>query len=362
MENKRIAFFDAKPYDRRSFDLTNADFGYEITYFETKLTSVTVELASGFDAVCAFVNDTLDKPVVEYLAEHGTEIIALRCAGYNNVDFEAAFGKIHAVRVPAYSPYAVAEHATALILSLNRKIHKAYNRVREGNFAITGLVGFDMHGKTAGVIGTGAIGRSLISILRGFGMKVLAYDPFPNQDYAKANDVTYVELPELYRQSDIISLHCPLTPETKYMINATTIPTLKDGVVLINTGRGGLIDTKALINGLKSGKIGAAGLDVYEEESDYFFEDRSTEMIADDVLARLLTFPNVLITSHQAFLTEDALKNIADTTLNNLKNYFEDGRLTNEICYQCESPCPKNKTTGEPCFKADANHTGKENA
>lgn len=351
-KNKTIAFFDAKPYDRRSFDQANTDFGYDITYFETKLTSATVELAHGFDAVCAFVNDTLDKPVVDYLAEHGTKIIALRCAGYNNVDFEAAFGKIHAVRVPAYSPHAVAEHATALVLTLNRKVHKAYNRVREGNFAIHGLVGFDMYGKTAGVVGTGAIGRSLINILLGFGMKVLAYDPFPNEKYARERGITYVDLPDLYRQSDIISLHCPLTPETKYMINETTIQNLKDGVMLINTGRGGLIDTKALINGLKSGKIGAAGLDVYEEESDYFFEDRSAEMIADDVLARLLTFPNVLITSHQAFLTEDALKNIADTTLNNLKDYFEGNKLSNEICYQCSSPCPKNKAGGEPCFHA----------
>lgn len=359
---KSIAFFDAKPYDRKSFDLANAKIGYEITYFETKLNSRTVELASGFDAVCAFVNDTLDKPVLDYLSEHGTRIIALRCAGYNNVDFKAAFGKIHAVRVPAYSPYAVAEYATALMLSLNRKIHKAYNRVREGNFAINGLVGFDMHGKTAGVVGTGAIGRSLISILQGFGMKVLAYDPFPNQQYAEANRVTYVDLPELYRQADIISLHCPLTPETKYMINETTIPTLKDGVMLINTGRGGLIDTKALIEGLKSGKIGAAGLDVYEEESDYFFEDRSTEMIADDILARLLTFPNVLITSHQAFLTVDALKNIAETTLNNLTEYFDQNSLRNEICYQCQSPCPKNKANGEPCFNADVTSIGQKTA
>jgi D-lactate dehydrogenase len=359
-KNRKIAFFDAKPYDRRSFDLANQAHGYEITYFETKLHAATVELAHGFDAVCAFVNDTLDKPVLDYLAEHGIGIVALRCAGYNNVDFEAAFGRIHAVRVPAYSPYAVAEHATALVLTLNRKIHKAYNRVREGNFAIQGLVGFDMHGKTAGVVGTGTIGRSLISILQGFGMKVLAYDPFPNEEYARERGITYVDLPELYRQADIISLHCPLTPETKYMINATSIQTLKDGVMIINTGRGGLIDTKALINGLKSGKIGSAGLDVYEEESDYFFEDRSEELIADDVLARLLTFPNVLITSHQAFLTEDALKNIADTTLNNLKDYFEENKLSNEICYQCQSSCPKDKAAGESCFQSPADQALKE--
>jgi D-lactate dehydrogenase len=362
MKKKTIAFFDAKSYDRRSFDLANQDFGFEINYFETKLTAATVELAHGFDAVCAFVNDTLDQQVVEMLAAHGTGIIALRCAGYNNVDFKAAYGKIHAVRVPAYSPHAVAEHATALILTLNRKTHKAYNRVREGNFAIHGLVGFDMYGKTAGVVGTGAIGRSLIAILQGFGMKVLAYDPFPNAEFARENGITYVDLPELYRQSDIISLHCPLTPETKYMINETTIESLKDGVMLINTGRGGLIDTKALIHGLKTGKIGSAGLDVYEEESDYFFEDRSEKVITDDVLARLLTFPNVLITSHQAFLTDDALKNIADTTLNNLKEYFEGNKLINEICYQCQPSCPKDKAAGEPCFQVAADPSDKESA
>lgn len=353
-KTRTIAFFDTKPYDQESFDLTNAEFGYTISYFDTKLDSTTVELADRFDAVCVFVNDTLDKPVIDHLVEHGTTIIALRCAGYNNVNLDATFGRIHAVRVPAYSPYAVAEYATALILSLNRKTHKAYCRIREGNFAINGLQGFDMHGKTAGIIGTGAIGRSLINILRGFGMTVLAYDPFPNTEYAKANNVVYVDLQELYRQSDIISLHCPLTPETSHMINETTIPTMKDGVIIINTGRGGLIDTKALIYGLKSGKLGAAGLDVYEEESDYFFEDRSSEMIADDVLARLLTFPNVLITSHQAFLTKDALKNIAQTTLQNLKDYFEDGTLSNEICYRCNASCPKDKAAGAPCFSTPA--------
>lgn len=348
---KKVAFFDTKPYDRQSFDLTNEEFGYEIIYYDTHLDADTVDLAQGVDAVCVFVNDSVDKTVIDHLVEHGVEVIALRCAGYNNVDFEAAFNRIHAVRVPAYSPYAVAEHATALIMSLNRKTHKAYCRVREGNFAINGLQGFDMHGKTAGVVGTGAIGRCLISILQGFGMNVLAYDPFPNHAYAESNNIKYVELSELYPCADIISLHCPLTPDTRHMINEATVSNLKDGVMIINTGRGGLIDTKALIDGLKTGKIGAAGLDVYEEESDYFFKDRSSEMITDDVLARLLTFPNVLVTSHQAFLTKDALRNIAETTLNNLKDFFEEGRLANEICYRCQASCPKDKAAGEPCFK-----------
>jgi D-lactate dehydrogenase len=253
--------------------------------------------------------------------------------------------------VPAYSPYAVAEHASALILSLNRKTHKAYYRVREGNFSINGLQGFDMHGKTAGIIGAGQIGRCLVKILQGFGMNVLVHDPFPNQTYAQNQGIRYVDLPELYRLSDIISLHCPLTPETRYMINEETISTFKEGAMIINTGRGQLIDTKALIQGLKSGKIGAAGLDVYEEESDYFFEDRSVELIKDDVLARLLTFPNVLVTSHQGFFTVEALNNIAHTTLTNLKDFFGNGSLTNEICYHCQTSCPKDKVHGEPCFK-----------
>lgn len=356
MKNKtvQIAFFDTKPYDRRSFDRVNEAFGFGMTYFETHLNAKTAELTQGFDAVCAFVNDTMDKTVIEHLADHGIRIIALRCAGYNNVDFDAAFKRIHVVRVPAYSPYAVAEHAAALILSLNRKIHKAYYRIREGNFSINGLLGFDMHGKTAGVVGTGKIGRCLIQILQGFGMRTLAYDPSPDLAYAEASGVTYVGLDELYARSDIIPLHCPLTPETRYMIDANTITTLKQGVMLINTGRGQLIDTKALVEGLKSGKIGAAGLDVYEEESEYFFEDRSADMITDDVLTRLLTFPNVLVTSHQGFFTAEALENIAQTTLGNLRAYFEDGTLKNEICYRCQEPCPKDKEHGEPCFRVSA--------
>ncbi len=353
MEEKdmKIAFFDAKPYDRRFFDHVNEEFGFDITYFDTHLNADTAELTHGFDAVCVFVNDSIDKPVIDRLVDQGIRIVALRCAGYNNVDFTAAFGRLRVVRVPAYSPFAVAEHAAALILSLNRKTHKAYYRTREGNFSINGLLGFDMHGKTAGIIGAGKIGRCLINILKGFGMDILVYDLLADQEYTRDQHIAHVELSQLYNRSDVISLHCPLTPATRHMINQETISRLKDGVMIINTGRGQLIDTKALIEGLKSGKIGAAGLDVYEEESGYFFEDRSVEMIQDDVLARLLTFPNVLVTSHQGFFTSEALGNIAHTTLKNLYDFFEKGYLINEICYRCQEPCPKDKARGEPCFR-----------
>lgn len=346
---KKIAFFDAKPYDRVSFDETNTRFGFDLTYFDAHLTPQTAALSGAFDGVCAFVNDTIDKPVITSLVRHGIKILALRCAGYNNVDFKAAYGKLHVVRVPAYSPYAVAEHAAALMLSLNRKTYKAYHRTRDGNFAINGLLGFDMHGKTAGVIGTGKIGRCLIAILKGFGMNVLAYDAFPDPAYAEAAGVTFVSLAEIYRRSDILSLHCPLTPETEYMIDAKAIRKMKRGVMIVNTGRGKLLDTKALIDGLKSGHVGAAGLDVYEEESDYFFEDKSMHPITDDLLARLLTFPNVLVTSHQAFFTKEALDSIAQTTLDNLKSFFNGGGLANEICYRCNKPCKKTPKTR--CFK-----------
>jgi len=340
---KKIAFFDARPYDRKSFNEVNQTFGFEITYFETHLNSATVELTVGFDAVCAFVNDKLDKPVIEHLHDHGIGLIALRCAGYNNVDFQTAFKKVHVVRVPAYSPYAVAEHAVALMLALNRKTHRAFYRTRDGNFSINGLLGFDMHGKTAGVIGTGKIGKSLIAILKGFGMHILAYDAFPDQEFASANGVEYVSLEELYRRSDVISLHCPLTPETDHMINAASITKMKPGVMLINTGRGRLIQTEDLIDALKSGKVGSAGLDVYEEESEYFFEDFSNQVISDDVLARLLILPNTLITSHQGFFTAEALRNIAETTLGNIAEYFKGGYLEHEICYKCGHDCRKNE-------------------
>jgi len=346
--NQKIAFFDAKTYDRQTFDAENQKYGFGITYFETKLTPATATLSESFDAVCAFVNDVIDAAVIDSLVKSGVKVIGLRCAGYNNVDFKSAFNRIHVVRVPAYSPYAVAEHAVALMMSLNRKIHKAYNRTREGNFALSGLLGYDMHGKTAGIIGAGKIARCLISILRGFGMRVLAFDPKPDQQYAKEAGITFVDLAELFREADVISLHCPLTPQTEKIISADSIQNMKPGVMIINTGRGKLIDSKALIEGLKTGQVGSAGLDVYEEESEYFFEDKSAEPIADDILARLMTFPNVLITSHQGFFTREALDNIAATTLANFKEFFENGYLQNEICYKCDKTCIKKEK--KRCF------------
>lgn len=344
----KIAFFDAKPYDRNSFNEISNNYDFDITYFDARLNVQTCDLTKGFAGVCVFVNDDINDKVIAQLAENGVKVIGLRCAGYNNVDFKAAYERIHVVRVPAYSPYAVAEHAVALMMTLNRKTHKAYLRVREGNFSINGLLGFDMFGKTAGIIGTGKIARCLIAILKGFGMHVLAYDPFPDLEYANAIGIRCVDLAELYANADVISLHCPLTSETTHMINAQAIAQMKPGTMIINTGRGRLIDTVALIEGLKSGKIGSAGLDVYEEESEYFFEDRSNELIADDVLARLLTFPNVLVTSHQAFFTGEALRNIADTTMANFTEFFSGGYLANEICYKCNKAC--RKKAGERCF------------
>ncbi len=332
----KIAFFDTKPYDRLFFDRINEKYGFQIKYFPGRLTEDNVKLAQEYDAVCAFVNDTLDNAVIDKLYDFGIELVALRSAGYNNVDLKSAFNHVHIVRVPAYSPHAVAEHAAALMLSLNRKIHKAYYRTRDNNFNINGFLGFDMHGKTAGIIGTGKIGQAVISILKGFGMDILAYDRFPNQTYAEQTGIQYVDMETLYRNSDIISLHCPLTPENVHMINQESISKMRDGVMIINTGRGKLINTPDLIEGLKSKKIGNAGLDVYEEETEYFFEDFSSDAIDDDVLARLLTFPNVLITSHQGFFTEDAVTNIAETTMENIRLYFEQQELPNEICYQCE--------------------------
>ena len=345
---QKIAFFDTKPYDRSSFDSANKAFGFDITYFEERLHPGTVALAAGFPVVCAFVNDVVDSTVVEELAKHGTTLVALRCSGYNNVDFQAAYGKLHVVHVPAYSPHAVAEHAAALLLSLNRKTHKSYYRTREGNFNINGLLGFDLHGKVAGIIGTGRIGRCLVPILRGFGMEILAYDAYPDEDYATNAGICYVPLTELYAKADVISLHCPLVPETQYLIDGESIARMKPGVVLINTSRGKLINTQALIAGLKSGHVGAAGLDVYEEEGDYFFEDLSTEMIDDDVLARLLTFPNVLVTSHQGFFTREALQNIAQTTLQNIRAFHLGESSTNEICYHCQKQCAR--PHDKPCF------------
>jgi D-lactate dehydrogenase len=340
---KRIAFFDTKPYDQKSFDEVNGSFGFHITYYPVHLNEDTATLTKGFDVVCAFVNDAINKAVISKLKENGIQLVALRCAGYNNVDLKEAYGRLPVVRVPAYSPHAVAEHAVALMMALNRKTHRAYDRVRDGNFSINGLLGFDMHGKRAGIIGLGKIGKCLVSILNGFGMEVMVYDKVRDEAFAKENNIRYVDPDTLYAQSDVISLNCPLTPETNHMVNEVSIAKMKKGVMIINTGRGKLIDTKALIDGLKTGQVGSAGLDVYEEESEYFFEDFSASVISDDVLARLLTFPNVLITSHQAFFTKEALFNIAHTTLKNVEEFFKGGYLENEICYRCEKECRKAK-------------------
>ncbi|MBN2531283.1 MAG: 2-hydroxyacid dehydrogenase [Spirochaetales bacterium] len=345
----KIAFFDAKPYDKESFNQENLNFGFSITYFDLHLNKDTASLTKGFDIVCSFVNDTLDSSVLDILIKNGIQLIALRCAGYNNVDLKRAYRNIHTVRVPAYSPYAVAEHAVALMLALNRKTHRAYYRTRDNNFNINGLLGFDMHGKTAGIIGTGKIGQKLISILDGFGMKISGYDKFPTADLEKQYRFNYVNLNTLYEESDIISIHCPLNTETYHLINNKSIAGMKDGVMIINTSRGGLVDTKALLEGLKNGKIGSAGLDVYEEESEYFFEDFSSQILSDDILARLLTFPNVLITSHQGFFTKEALSNIASTTLQNIRDFLEGRDLENEICYRCDEKACRKKKEGR-CF------------
>jgi len=327
----RIAFFDAKPYDKASFDMRNKDFGFDILYYGGQLNKDSAVLAKGAKIVCAFVNDIVDAEVIDILANNGIKLIALRSAGFNNVDLKAAEGRIRIVRVPAYSPYAVAEHTLALMLALNRKIYKAHTRTRDGNFSLNGLMGFDMHGKTAGIIGTGKIARILITTLRAMGMNVLAYDVYPDSEFAIQSGIEYTSLNDLYANSDIISLHCPLTKETEHMINHDSIAKMKDGVMIINTGRGKLIDSQALIEGLKCKKIGFAGLDVYEEEGDYFYEDLSDYVIDDDVLARLLSFNNVIITSHQAFFTREALANIAQTTLENIKDYTEGKPLINEV-------------------------------
>jgi len=329
--NIKIAFFDAKPYDEASFKKENEHFGFDIRYFKGHLNNDNVILAKGFDVVCIFVNAVVDELVINELVANGVKLIALRCAGFNNVDVLAAKDKLKVVRVPAYSPYAVAEHTLALMLTLNRKTHKAYSRTREGNFSLNGLMGFDMHGKTAGIIGTGKIAKILIQTLRAIGMKVLAYDLYPDAEFAKNIGIEYTSLENLYKHSDIISLHCPLTNDTEYIINASSIAKMKDGVMIINTGRGKLIHTHALIKGLKSKKIGSAGLDVYEEEGDYFFEDRSNIVMDDDILARLLSFNNVIVTSHQAFFTKEAMGNIAETTLQNIQDFVTGMPLVNEV-------------------------------
>lgn len=327
----KIVVFSNRRHDETFLRRANHNFLHNLTFLELHLTPDTAQLAKGHDGVCVFVNDTVTGEVIQELATLGVRIIALRCAGYNNVDLEAATRSgIPVVRVPAYSPHAVAEHTVALILTLNRHIHKAYNRVREGNFALDGLLGFDLVGKTVGVVGTGRIGEIFCRIMNGFGCRVLAHDVQENHACLDLG-VTYVPLPEILGQSDIVSLHCPLTPETQHLINAETLRAAKDGFMLINTSRGGLIDTPAAIAGLKSGKIGALGLDVYEEEGDLFFEDLSNQVIQDDVLTRLTTFPNVVVTGHQAFFTREAMQNIAETTLQNLTEFEETGRCRNSV-------------------------------
>jgi D-lactate dehydrogenase len=314
------AVFDTKPYDREPLQRASAKGGIEWRFLEFRLTRETAALAKGAQAICVFVNDQLDRPCLEALVAQGVRLVALRCTGFNNVDVPAAKAlNLTVTRVPVYSPYAVAEHAVALLLTLNRKIHRSFNRVRELNFSLHGLVGFDLHGKTAGIVGTGKIGRIVAQILRGFGMKLLATDPFPNWDWAVQHGVEYVEAAVLARLSDVISLHVPLTPETKYIIRRETLELMRPGTILINVSRGALIDTTALIEALKSGKLGGVALDVYEEEEGIFFEDLSGQVLQDDELARLLTFPNVLITAHQAFLTGEALSDIARTTVANIE-------------------------------------------
>ena len=341
---KKIAFFDAKSYDKDSFDRLNQG-RYEIRYFETRLSSAALPLAEGCEAACAFVNDTIDRAVIEGLTDRGIKVLAMRCAGYNNVDFKAAYERrLTVVRVPAYSPYAVAEYTMGLLLTLIRHIHKAAVRTRDFNFSLVGLTGFDLHGKTVGIIGTGKIGRIFADICKGMGMRVLAYDAFPNP----STDLEYVPLERLLAESDVISLHCPLMPTTHHIINAESIQQMKPGVVLLNTSRGGLIDSEALLAALREGTIRAAGLDVYEEETEWFYADRSDVTRQNKTLSLLVSMPNVIVTSHQAFLTHEALGNIAETTLNNLDAYFSGAPLPNEICYRClnsdgteKKNCPK---------------------
>lgn len=327
----KIAFFDTKEYDKTLFDEYNKKYGYEITYLESKLNAETAPLARGFDAICIFVNDVVDEKTISILKNCGVKLIALRCAGFNNVDMDHMADGITVVRVPAYSPYAVAEHTVALLLSIDRKIYKAYQRTKKYNFSLNGLLGFDIHGKTVGVIGTGKIGKVFIQIMKGFGARVLAYDMYPDEKASQEIGYEYVSLDTLYQHSDIISLHCPLTKETNKIINAESIEKMKNGVILLNTSRGKLIDTDSLIKKLSEGQIGGVGLDVYEDEEEFFLNDMSNSYIRDKDLSILLSMPNVVITSHQAFFTKEALNKIASDTCENIKEYFETGTCTNEV-------------------------------
>ena len=332
----KVAFFDTHPFEREVFEKENKRFNFEFVFLDPRLTSQTGLLANDCAVVCAFANDRLDAPTLDILHETGVRLIALRSAGYNHVDLRRATELgLPVVRVPAYSPYSVAEHAVTLLMTLNRKTHRAYNRVREGNFSLDGLVGFDLHGKTVGIIGTGKIGAVAAKIFNGFSCRVLAYDVKPDSKLSAL--VTYVSLTELYSQCDVLTLHVPLTAETRHMIDGAAIAQMRPGVLLINTGRGALVDTTALVQALKSGHLGGAGLDVYEEEENVFFRDLSAQVLQDDLLARLLTFPNVLVTSHQGFLTQEALQNIARTTLENIAEFEQGKPLTNQV--QAETRC-----------------------
>ena len=324
---EKICFYDAKPFDRLYFDRMKEKYGFEIEYLEPKLGPGSAVMANGADAVCAFVNDTIDAKTIDRLYKAGIRVLAMRCAGYNNIDLKSAQGKLRIVRVPEYSPYAVAEHTMALLLTLVRKTHRAYNRTREYNFSLNGLMGFDLHGKTIGIVGTGKIGRTFIEVCSGFGMRMLAHDPYPAQGLG----VEYVPFETLCREADIISLHCPLTKQTHHMINRQSLGWMKKGVYLLNTSRGALIDSEALLEAIREKRIGGAGLDVYEEETSLFYEDFSYKIIDDDILTGLISMPNVIVTSHQAFLTNEALFNIAQITLQNLRDFFDGKELKNEV-------------------------------
>lgn len=327
----KIAVFSTKSYDQEYFEKYNDEHNYTFSFYETALNSDTAKLTIGSDVVCVFVNDVVDKATIDVLNTNGVKLIALRCAGYNNVDLEAAENhNIKVVRVPAYSPEAVAEHALALILTLNRKTHKAYNRVREGNFSLKNLIGFNLHNKTIGVIGTGQIGVTFCKIIKGFGCKIIAYDIAENEELLELG-VTYVSLEEVFKQSDILSLHCPLNKHTKHIINAASIAAMKEGIMIINTSRGALVNTADVIEGLITKKIGYLGIDVYEQEENLFFEDLSEHIIQDEQILRLLSFPNVLITSHQAYFTKEAMDQITITTLENIKVFQNNTELTNEV-------------------------------
>ncbi len=331
METKKVLFYDIKSYDKELFKKFGKEYNIEMKFLKGKLNEESADLTKGYEIVCAFANDTINKEVIDILAENGVKLLAMRCAGYNNISLKDIQGRFKVVRVPAYSPYSIAEYTMGMILALNRKIHKAYVRTREGNFSISGLMGFDLNEKTAGIIGAGKIAQILIKILKGFGMRVIAYDPYPNYEKAKELGFEFVDLDTLYKESDIISLNCPLTKETQYIINRNSMSKMKDGVMIVNTGRGMLIDSADLIEALKDKKVGAAALDVYEEEAEYFFEDLSDKVIEDDILGRLLSFHNVLITSHQAYFTQEAVEAITKTTLDNIQDFIDGKELINEV-------------------------------